>query len=94
MDEMLRDFYTKPEVDDKFGGMILEKISKADFDALTEKDPNTIYYVYEDSGKVTQYIGDAELSSGSGTLFGQAKPLTTGAVGAYPYIAGITETEE
>lgn len=66
MDEMLRDFYTKTEVDEKFGGMVLEKISKLDFDALTEKDPNTIYFVYEESGKVTQYIGDAELSGGQG----------------------------
>lgn len=65
MGNMQRDFYTKPEVNDKFGGMVLLKISKADFDELTVKDPDTIYYVYDDSGKVTQYVGDSELSSGS-----------------------------
>lgn len=64
MDEMQRDFYTKSEVNDKFGGMVLLKISKADFDELETKDPDTIYYVYDESGKVTQYVGDSELSSG------------------------------
>lgn len=64
MDEMQRDFYTKPEVNDKFGGMVLQKITKADFDELETKDPDTIYYVFDDSGKVTQYVGDAELSNG------------------------------
>lgn len=64
MDEMQRDFYTKPEVNSKFGGMVLLKISKADFDELETKDPDTIYYVYDESGKVTQYVGDSELSSG------------------------------
>lgn len=66
MDEMLRDFYTKSEVDNKFGGMVIEKISKEDFDALTTKDPDKIYFVYDDQGKITQYIGDTELSSGTG----------------------------
>ena len=64
MDEMQRDFYTKSEVNDKFGGMVLLKISNADFDELETKDPDTIYYVYDESGKVTQYVGDSELSSG------------------------------
>lgn len=66
MDEMQRDFYTKSEVNNKFGGMVLLKISKADFDELETKDPNTIYYVFDDSGNVTQYVGDAELSGGGG----------------------------
>lgn len=65
MDEMQRDFYTKSEVNNKFGGMVLLKISKADFDELETKDPDTIYYVYDESGKVTQYVGDSELSSGA-----------------------------
>lgn len=69
MNEMQRDFYTKSETDSKFGGMVLLKISKADFDELETKDPNTIYYVYDESGKVTQYVGDSELSSG-GTVTG------------------------
>ncbi len=65
MGEMQLDFYTKSEVDDKFGGMVIEKISQADFDALTVKDPSKIYYVYDDNGKVTQYVGDAKLGGGT-----------------------------
>ena len=75
MNEMQRDFYLKSEVDDKFGGMIIEKISKADFDDLTEKDPNTIYYVYDDAGNVTQYVGDAALSGGGGLVRGTTTVL-------------------
>ena len=70
MDEMQRDFYTKTEVNNKFGGMVLLKISKADFDELETKDPDTIYYVYDDSGKVTQYVGDSELSRGGAVITG------------------------
>lgn len=64
MDEMQLDFYTKTEVDEKFGGMVIEKISKTDFDALTTKDPDTIYFVYDENGNIVQYIGDAALSGG------------------------------
>lgn len=93
MDEMQRDFYTKSEVDNKFGGMVLEKISKADFDELTEKDPNTIYYVYDDQGNVSQYIGDAELSSGAGFVYGEVIPVVDGATATSAVIGTATEEE-
>ena len=60
------DFYTKEEINAMLGGLSFERIAKADFEALTTKDPNKVYFVYdESSGKVKQYLGDAELSSAS-----------------------------
>ena len=94
MDEMLRDFYTKSEVDDKFGGMILEKISKADFDALTEKDPNTIYYVYDDQGKITQYVGEAELSGGTGAIISSSSTAFSSGAITNDFISGTAERVE
>lgn len=59
------DFYTKQEINAMLGGLSFEKISKADFDEISTKDPNTIYYVYDTSNKITQYVGDTKLSSGT-----------------------------
>ena len=61
---MNRDFYTKHEINETLNGLSFEKISQLEFDNLQTKNPNTIYYVYDDKGNVTQYIGGAELSSG------------------------------
>ena len=58
------DFYTKEEINAMLGGLSFERISKTDFDALTTKDPDKVYFVYdESSGKIKQYLGDAELSA-------------------------------
>ena len=61
-------FYTKHEMNKTLNGLSFEKISQLEFDELQTKNPNTIYYVYDDKGKVTQYIGDAELSSGKSNV--------------------------
>lgn len=92
MDEMQLDFYTKTEVDEKFGGMVIEKISKADFDALTTKDPNTIYFVYDDSGQIVQYVGDAELGSGK-AVYGFQDMQGLSAKGTSADIIGIATQE-
>jgi hypothetical protein len=48
------------------GGMKFKLISRSDYDALTVKDPDTLYTV-TDGSKVTQYLGETELKSGSVT---------------------------
>lgn len=44
-----KDLVTKKYVDDKMANLSIVKISKADFEALTTKDANTLYLVLEDS---------------------------------------------
>jgi hypothetical protein len=48
------------------GGMKLVLISQSDYDDLEAPDSKTVYYVVDENGKVTQYLGAAKLSSGSG----------------------------
>ncbi|MCQ2059775.1 MAG: pyocin knob domain-containing protein [Bacteroidaceae bacterium] len=56
------------------GGLSLLKLSKAQFDALETKDPDTIYYV-TDENKIIQYMGETKLQSGSVT--GNVIPVLT-----------------
>lgn len=65
MEEKYMDFYTKAEINAMLGGLSFEKISKTDFDEITTKDPNKVYYVYDENNKITQYMGDTKLSSGT-----------------------------
>lgn len=62
-------------LENAMGGLKLVKISAADFDNLSTKDVNTIYYVYDTDGKIIQYMGDAKLSIG--TLAGNALLMLT-----------------
>ena len=39
------------------GGLSFMKISEEDYKALDPKDPDTVYYVYDDKGRYKQYIG-------------------------------------
>jgi hypothetical protein len=48
------------------GGMKLVLISQSDYDDLEAPDSKTVYYVVDENGKVTQYLGAVKLSSGSG----------------------------
>ena len=48
------------------GGMKLRKLSKSEYEALAVKDPDTLYTV-TDGSKVTQYLGEIKLKSGSGS---------------------------
>ena len=45
----LDEYASKKYVDDKMANLSIVKISKADFEALTTKDANTLYLVLEDS---------------------------------------------
>lgn len=58
----MTEYYNKTEIDTRLGGLSFERITKEDFDNLETKDPNTIYFVF-DNRKIKQYLGDAELSS-------------------------------
>lgn len=42
----------------RLDNLAFKRISKTDYDALAQKDPNTCYYVTDESGRVTQYLGD------------------------------------
>ena len=55
-------------LENRMGGMTLRKMTQAAYDALTTKDSSTIYYVYDGNGKITQYMGDVELSNGKSTI--------------------------
>lgn len=48
------------------GGMKFKLISRSDYDALTSKAAATLYTVV-DADKVTQYLGEIKLKSGSGS---------------------------
>lgn len=68
--------YSGPEIDrllakadssdvfseERLNGLSFEQITKEDFDDLTEKDNDKVYFVYDNRGKVKQFIGEAELS--------------------------------
>ena len=70
-----RGAYSGPEIDrllakadssdefseERLNGLSFEQISKEDFDDLAEKDADKVYFVYDERGKVKQYIGEAEL---------------------------------
>lgn len=70
-----RGAYSGPEIDrllakadssdvfseERLNGLSFEQISKEDFDDLAEKDTDRVYFVYDERGKVKQYIGEAEL---------------------------------
>ena len=71
--------------------LTFKKISQAEFDAISIKDPNTIYYVYDDRN-IIQYMGDAELTRGSGTIAGQMLGVIKGSMSAT--IAGNIEQGE
>lgn len=82
------DFYTKAEIDANLGGLSFAKISKAEYDAIAVKDPNTIYYVYDENGNITQYVGTAQMSSGGAA---NAYVLSNSAGAA---LLGVGEFEE
>lgn len=59
-------YYTKPETDDMLNGMSIQKISKSDFDALLVKNPNRVYFVYDNQGEYDIYIGDSKIDGEGG----------------------------
>lgn len=73
--------YSGPEIDrllakadisdifseERLNGMSFEQISRADYDSLAEKDADKVYFVYDEKGRVKQYIGEAQLGGASVT---------------------------
>lgn len=61
-------YYTKPETDDMLNGMSIEKMSKAEYDALPVKNPNRVYFVYNPDNSYDIYIGTIKINGeGGGT---------------------------
>jgi hypothetical protein len=58
---------TRPQLENRLNGLLLIKMSEADYAALATHDANTIYYVYDSKGDITQYMGDIALTSGRAT---------------------------
>ena len=83
--EIKADYVQKTELETRLNGLSLLKIAKVDFDALTAKDPNTIYFVV-DGNKISIYMGEIPLSGGSaltiGNPVGQLGGVIGGAIGA------------
>ena len=48
--------------EERLNGLSFEKISKTDYESLEEKDPEVIYYVYDEKNRIKQYIGSSELA--------------------------------
>lgn len=73
------------EVETKQGGLTLRKLSQAEYDAIEQKDADTVYYAV-DGDKVRQYLGEVELTGGSsvsiGNPVGQLGGVIGGAIGA------------
>ena len=44
------------------GGLQFRKMTQSEYDAITTKDDNTVYYVIN-NGAVKQYLGDIEVSN-------------------------------
>lgn len=43
---------------ERFSGMTISKLNRAEYDSLSTKGENTIYYVEEIDGSYSQYIGN------------------------------------
>jgi hypothetical protein len=72
------------------GGMKLCKLTKSSYDALAQKDSNTLYTV-TDGSKVTLYLGSIELKSGEITA---GLSVLTLAGTSYAPVGATTEQEE
>ena len=84
-----RGAYSGPEIDrllakadssdvfseERLNGMSFEQISKEDFDGLADKDDDKVYFVYDEKGRVKQYIGEAELGGTPFTVGNMAAVL-------------------
>ena len=84
-------------LENRMGGITLRQMTQEAYDALTTKDNSTIYYVYDGNGKITQYMGDVELSSGKstiGTFTAQTEGTTISNTGTATYQQLLTMTAE
>jgi len=82
---------TRPQLENRLNGLSFIKMSEADYMALGTHDTNTIYYVYDVKGDITQYIGDIALASGratAGTMTALAAGTTDSVQGEATYHQG------
>lgn len=49
------------------GNVIPMKVTRAEYDQIVDKDDNTVYYVIETDGRITQYVGSGEVTYGAAT---------------------------
>lgn len=68
---------TRSQLENRLNGLSFVKMSEADYAALATHDANTVYYVYDAKGDITQYMGDIALTSGRATA-GTMTALTSG----------------
>ena len=84
-------------LENRMGGITLRQMTQEAYDALTTKDNSTIYYVYDGNGKITQYMGDVELSNGKstvGTFTALTEGTTTSNTGTATYQQLLAMTDE
>jgi len=81
--------YADGKISQSLDGLSFKALTDTEYKAIIP-DSSTVYYVTDDSGKVTQYLGTAELSKGTGA--------TTAVLAADGSVIGVvaeaTEIEE
>ena len=65
--QLLQTCITRSEYNNDLNGLKFIKMSEEDYTALTNKDSNTVYYVYDSKGRITQYMGAVKISASSTT---------------------------
>ena len=58
----LTNYYTKTETNTLLGGLKLKKLTQAEYDALTTKDDNTVYFIGDSANGYTIKIGNASVN--------------------------------
>ena len=56
----------------RLNGMSFEQRSMEEYDSLEEKEADKVYFVYDEKGRVKQFIGEAQLGGASitaGSIF-------------------------
>ena len=65
--QLLQTCITRSEYNNDLNGLKFIKMSEEDYTVLTNKDSNTVYYVYDSKGRITQYMGTVKISASSTT---------------------------
>lgn len=63
--QLMQNSVTRTEYNNDLNGLKFIKMSEDDYTALTNKDSNTVYYVYDSLGGITQYMGSVRITGGS-----------------------------
>jgi hypothetical protein len=77
-------------IENNVSDLTLVRISQEEYNALESPDENTVYYVINDSEKITQYLGSIKLSGGTSSV-SESTVLTDNAPDT---ILGVAEIEE